>query len=106
MRYNTSSIYEAETINFMGYNVKYNGVSGHVNLQTRSYIYQHFDLDHLPCSHVIVACRYAQMSCYSLCSKYYIVNPLLASYDELIYPPGQRKDWVVSNGIRSRVLLP
>ena len=34
------------------------------------------------------------------------MNSLLASYDELIYPFGQRKDWMVSNDIRSRVLLP
>ena len=80
MRYNTSSTYEVEAINLIEYNVKYNGVSDHVNLQTRSCRCRHFDLDHIPCSHVIVACRYAQMSYYSLFSKYYTVNSLLASY--------------------------
>ena len=48
MQYNISSTYEAETINLMEYNVKYNGVSGHVNLQTCSCTCQHFDLDHMP----------------------------------------------------------
>ena len=32
MRYNTSSTYEVEAINLMKYNVKYNGLSDHVNL--------------------------------------------------------------------------
>ena len=31
VRYNTSSTYEVEAINSMEYNVKYNGVSDHVN---------------------------------------------------------------------------
>ena len=88
----------------MEYNVKYNGVSDHVNLQTHSCTCQQFDLDHIPCSHAIVACRYVQMSFYFLCSKYYTVNSLLASYAESIYPLGQRKDWVVPNDIRSRVI--
>ena len=94
MRYNTSSTYEVEEINLMEYNVKYNGVIDRVNLHSHSCTCRHFDLDHIPCSHAIVACRYAQMSCYSLCSKYYNMNTLLASYIESIYPPGHRKDWV------------
>ena len=106
MRYNTSSTYEVEEINLMEYNVKYNGVSDHVNLHTHSCTCRHSDLDHKPCSHAIVACRYAQMSCYSLCSKYYNMNTFLASYIKSIYPPRHRKDWVVLNNIRSRVLLP
>ena len=106
MRYNTSSTYEVETINLMEYNVKYNGVSDPVNLQTRSCTCRHFDLDHIPCSRAIVAYRYVQMSCYSLCSKCYSMNTLLASYVESIYPPRNRKNWAVLNDIISRVLLP
>ena len=92
MRYNTPSTCEVESINLMEYNVKYNGLSDQVNLQTHSCTCRPFDFDHIPCSHAIVACRYAQMSCYSLCSKYYTVNSLLASYTESIYPLGHRKD--------------
>ena len=76
-------------------NVKYSGVSDHVNLHTCSGTCRHFDLDHIPCLHAIVAYIHAQMSCYSLRSKYYTVNPFLASYTESMYPPGHRKDWVV-----------
>ena len=103
--YINTSTYEVEAINLMEYNVKYNGISDHVNLQTRSCTCWPFDFDHIPCSHAIVACRYAQMSCYSLYFKYYIVNSLLASYVESIYPLGHRKYWVVPNDIRSGVLL-
>lgn len=66
IRYNTSSTYEVEATNLMDYIVKYNGVSDHVNLHTRSCTCRQFDLDNIPCSHGIMACIYAQMSCYPL----------------------------------------
>ena len=61
IRFNTSLTYKVETINSMKYNVKYNGVRDHVNLHNHSYTCRRFDLDHISCSHVIVACRYAHM---------------------------------------------
>ena len=106
VRYNTSSIYEVETINSMEYHVKYNGVSDHVNLRNHSCKCGRFDLDHISCSHAIVACRYAHMSCYPLCSKYCTVNSLLSSYVESIYLPGHQRDWMIPDDISSRVVLP
>ena len=105
VRYNTSSIYEVETINSMEYHVKYNGVSDHVNLRNHSCKCGRFDLDHILCSHAIAACRYAHMSCYPLCSKYYTVNSL-SSYVESIYPPRHQRDWMILDDISSRVVLP
>ena len=106
VRYNTSSTYEVEVINSIKYNVKYNGVSDHVNLHNQSCTCRHIDLDHILCSHAIATCRYAHMSCYPLCSKYYTMNSLLSSYAESIYPPGHQRDWMIPNDISSRVLLP
>ena len=105
-RYNTSSTYEVEAINSMKYNVKYNGVSDHVNLHNHSCTCRRFDLDHIPCSHVIAACRYAHMSCYPLCSKYYTVNSLLSLYVESIHHLGHQRDWMIPCDISSRVVLP
>ena len=106
VRYNTSSTYEVEAMNSMEYNVKYNGVNDHVNLHNHSCTCQRFDFDHIPCSHVIAACRYAHMSCYPLCSKYYTMNSLLSLYVESIYPPGNQRDWMIPDDISSRVVLP
>ncbi|RVW79478.1 hypothetical protein CK203_050069 [Vitis vinifera] len=50
--------------------------------------------------------RYAHMSCYPLCSKYYTVNSLLSSYAESIYPPRHQTDWMIPDDIGSRVVLP
>ena len=46
------------------------------------------------------------MSSYPLCSKYYIVNSLLSSYVEYIYPPRHQRDWMIFDDISSRVVLP
>ena len=106
VRYNTSSTYEVEAINSMKYNVKYNGVSDNVNLHNHSCTCRWFDLDYISCSHAIVTCRYAHMSCSSLCSKYYTLNSLLSSYAESIYLPGHQRDWMILDDISSRVVLP
>ena len=106
VRFNTSSTYEVEAINSMEYNVKYNGVNDHVNLHNHSCTCQRFDFDRILCSHAIVVCRYAHMSCYPLCSNYYTVNSLLSSYTESIYPPRHQRDWMISDDISSRIVLP
>ena len=105
VRYNTSSTYEVEVINSIKYNVKYNGVSDHVNLHNHSCTCRHFDLDHIPCLNVIAACRYAHMSCYPLRSKYYTVNSL-SSYVESIYHPRHQRNWVIPDDTSNRVVLP
>ena len=106
VRYNTLSTYEVKAMNSMEYNVKYNGVNDHVNLHNHSCTCRRFDLDHIPCSHVIAACRYAHMSCYPLCSKYYTVNSLLSLYVESIHHLGHQRDWMIPCDISSRVVLP
>ena len=65
-----------------------------------------FDFDHIPCAHVIAACRYGNMSCYILCSQYYMKNSLISSYSKSIYPTGNNKDWVIPEDICCRVVLP
>ena len=106
LRFNKSSGYEVEPINSWEFNVKYAGVSNQVNLKTYSCTCRVFDLDHIPCAHAIAACRYRNMSCYTLCSQYYMKNLLICSYSKSIYPIGNNKDWVILEDIRCRVVLP
>ena len=61
---------------------------------------------HIPCVHVIAACRYGNMSCYTLCSQYYMKNSLISSYSKFIYPTGNNKDWTILEDIHCRVVLP
>ena len=106
LRFNKSSSYEVEPINSWEFNVKYVGVSNQVNFQTRSCTCKMFDLDHIPCAHAIAACRYGNMSYYTLCSQYYLKNSFISSYSKSIYPIGNNKDWVILEDIRCRVVLP
>ncbi|XP_034676991.1 uncharacterized protein LOC117907534 [Vitis riparia] len=105
-RYNMSATYLVEPINSKECNVNYVGISAQVNLDTRSCTCRQFDLDHIPCAHAIAACRFYNISCYTLCSKYFITKALLSSYSECIYPTGNEIDWVVPNHIRDKVVLP
>ena len=68
-RYNMSTTYLVEPINFKECNVKYAGISTQVNLNTHSCTCRQFDLDHIPCAHSIDACRFYNISiCYTSCS--------------------------------------
>ena len=92
LRFNKSSAYEVNPINSWEFNVKYIGISDQINLQTRSCTCRMFDLDHIPCTHAIVACRYGNISCYTMCSQYYMKNSLISSCSNSIYPTGYFKD--------------
>ena len=105
-RYNMSATYLVEPINSKECNVNYAGISAQVNLDTRSCTCRQFDLDHIPCAHAIAACRFYNISCYTLCSKYFTTKALLSSYLECIYPTENEIDWVVPNHIRDKVVLP
>ncbi|KAL6350345.1 hypothetical protein AAG906_004295 [Vitis piasezkii] len=96
-RYNMSRTYLVEPINSKECNVNYAGISAQVNLDTRSCTCRQFDLDHIPCAHAI-ACRFYNISCYTLCSKYFSTKALLSSYsipnhirDKVVLPPKTRR---------------
>ena len=105
-RYNMSATYLVEAINSKKCNVNYVGISAQVNLDTCSCTCRQFDLNHIPCAHVITACRFYNISCYPLCSKYFTTKTLLSSYSECIYPTRNEIDWVVPNHIHDKVVLP
>ncbi|KAL6329251.1 hypothetical protein AAG906_014863 [Vitis piasezkii] len=103
-RYNMSTTYLVEPINSKECNVKYAGISAQVNLDTRSCTCRQFDLDHIPCAHVIATCRFYNISCYTLCSQYFTTKALLSSYSKCIYPTGNELDWVIPDHIRNKIV--
>ena len=105
-RYNMPATYLVKPINSKECNVKYVGISAQVNLDTRSCTCQQFDIDHIPCAHVIVAFRYYNISCYTLCSQYFTTKALLSSYSKCIYPTENEIDWIILDHIRNKVMLP
>ena len=77
-----------------------------MNLDAHSCTCGQFDLDHIPCAHVIAACRHYNIECYTLCSQYFTTKVLLSSYSEFIYPTGNEIDWIIHDGIQNKVVLP
>ncbi|XP_073138353.1 uncharacterized protein [Henckelia pumila] len=56
-----------------------------VELNKRTCRCRVFDVDRLPCAHVIAA-GYHGMDIYELCSHYYMTNAWILAYTETIYP--------------------
>ena len=94
-----SSTYQVEPINFKECNVKYADITAQVNLDARSCTCGQYDLDHIPCSHAIDACRHYKIECYTLCSKYFTTKALLSSYSEFIYLTRSEIDWIILDDI-------
>ncbi|KAL6333957.1 hypothetical protein AAG906_000008 [Vitis piasezkii] len=93
-RYNMSATYLVEPIN---------------SKECNTLVHAHVDNLILIIFHVhmlFFACRFYNISCYTLCSKYFTTKALLSSYSECIYPTGNEIDWVVPNHIRDKVVLP
>ena len=67
---------------------------------------QQFDLDQLPFSHACATCKHRELSCYPMCSHYYTTNSLVIAYAGAICPVGDQTDWIVTNDVRERIVLP
>ena len=69
-----------------------------VNLRSKSCKCKVFDVEKLPCIHVIAAAEQFQPIntgevVYSLCSEYYSVQYFMLAYAETIYPVPSEKEW-------------
>ena len=79
---------------------------GVVNLHNKTCTCRKFDLDQLHCSHALAAGRHRSLSLYTLCSRYYTSEALVAAYADSIYPVGHEVDWNVPMEVRNRAILP
>ena len=76
-----------------------------VNLNTPSGTSGKLNLDHNPCTHVIVACITTCIY-YTLYNQYFATKPLLCSYSKSIYQTGSEIDWIIPYDIQNKVILP
>ena len=77
-----------------------------VNLETKTCTCREFDLDRYPCIHAVAACRFRNISCYSLCSEYYSTSTWSECYSSTIYPLGDIRFWSAPPEILEQVVLP
>lgn len=105
-RHDKSLSYQVLESDLNEFIVKDGFVEDKVNLHERTCSCQEFQLEQLPCEHVLAVCRIHNISCYTLCSSFYSSEALVAAYAEPIYPVGAPEEWDVSEEVRNHIVLP
>ncbi|RVW41969.1 hypothetical protein CK203_091907 [Vitis vinifera] len=98
-RYNMSATYLVEPINSKECNVNYAGISAQVNLDTSSCTCRQFDLDHIPCAHVLLLVDFTTFHV-TLCAPNWVVPNHIR--DKVVLPPKTRRP----TGIPKKVRIP
>ncbi|KAL5537601.1 hypothetical protein UlMin_043526 [Ulmus minor] len=80
--------------------------NGVVDLQARTCSCRQFQLDQLPCAHVMIAIRHMRGDVYDFCSDYYLSKRWKATYAGMVYPFLHQADWVIPIEIGENKLLP
>ena len=94
-------------LNLVTFHVKGGGIlEAVVNIHNLTCTCRIFDIDRLPCVHVIVATSHARVSVYTLASLYYTKYYYMLTYAETIYPVGLQLQWDVSEEVAARVVFP
>ncbi|BBN68835.1 hypothetical protein Prudu_599S000200, partial [Prunus dulcis] len=73
-------------LNHVEYNVVDGNMDGHVHLTNNTCSCRKFQLEQLPCKHVVAVCRFLKLNVYSMASHYYTRNTWLDAYSDTIYP--------------------
>ncbi|XP_021829480.1 uncharacterized protein LOC110769758 [Prunus avium] len=81
-------------------------MDGLVDLTNNNCSCRKFQLEQLPCKHVVAVCRFLKLNVYSKASRYYTRNTWLDAYLDSIYLVQAHKMWVIPEDVRSRVVLP
>ncbi|CAL8167824.1 unnamed protein product [Prunus armeniaca] len=87
-------------------NVHFNVLDGLVDLTNNSCSCRKFQLEQLPCKHVVAVCHFLKLNVYSKASRYYTRNTRLDAYLDSIYLVQPHAMWVIPEHVRSRVVLP
>ncbi|KAH9751900.1 SWIM-type domain-containing protein [Citrus sinensis] len=101
-----SHTYPVIQINFHEFIVKDGDLDGHVDVLQKICSCNEFQIDQLPCEHVVAVCKHMRnYSVYDLCSHYYSVNAWVTTYAESIYPVGPLEEWDVLEEILCPFML-
>ncbi|XP_034217404.1 uncharacterized protein LOC117628979 [Prunus dulcis] len=93
-------------VNNAQYNVLDGDMDGLVDLTNNSCSCRKFQLEQLPCKHVVAVCRFLKVSVYAKASRYYTRKPWMDAYSDSIYPVQPHGMWDTPEDVRSRVVLP
>ncbi|CAL2256007.1 unnamed protein product [Prunus armeniaca] len=91
-------------------NAQFNVLDGHmdglVDLTNNTCSCRKFQLEQLPCKHVVAVCRFLKVNVYSKASRYYTRKTWMDAYSDSIYPIQLHGMWDIPEDVRSRVVLP
>ncbi|KAI5335436.1 hypothetical protein L3X38_025569 [Prunus dulcis] len=93
-------------VNNAQYNVLDGNMDGLVDLTNNSCSCRKFQLEKLPCKHVVAVCRFLKVSVYAKASRYYTRKTWMDAYSDSIYPVQPHGMWDTPEDVRSRVVLP
>ncbi|CAL2278294.1 unnamed protein product [Prunus armeniaca] len=91
-------------LNHVEYNVVDGDMDDHVHLTNNTCSCRKFQLEQLPCKHVVAVCRFLKLNVYSMASRYYTRNTWLDAYSDTIYPVQPQELWVIPEYVQSRVV--
>ncbi|XP_074373640.1 uncharacterized protein LOC141713989 [Apium graveolens] len=57
-----------------------------VDLRSKTYSCNRFQMEHIPCSHAIAILQKSDLDPYDYCSPYYKKETVVAAYNEIVYP--------------------
>ncbi|CAL8168190.1 unnamed protein product [Prunus armeniaca] len=102
---------DAATMNVVKVNnAQFNVLDGHmdglVDLTNNTCSCRKFQLEQLPCKHVVAVCRFLKVNVYSKASRYYTRKTWMDAYSDSIYPIQPHGMWDIPEDVRSRVVLP
>ncbi|XP_020415464.1 uncharacterized protein LOC109947988 [Prunus persica] len=93
-------------LNNAQFNVLDGDKDGLVDLTNNSCSCRKFQLEQLPCKHVVAVCRFLKVNVYSKASRYYTRKTWMDAYSDSIYPVQPQGMWDIPEDVRSRVVLP
>ncbi|XP_020412431.1 uncharacterized protein LOC109947187 [Prunus persica] len=93
-------------LNNAQFNVLDGDKDGLVDLTNNSCSCRKFQLEQLPCKHVVAVCRFLKVNVYSKASRYYTRKTWMDAYSDSIYLVQPHEMWDIPEDVRSRVVLP
>ncbi|XP_060966965.1 uncharacterized protein LOC115720511 [Cannabis sativa] len=97
---------QVETSNHAIYTVNELKSSYIVDIQKKTCTCQRFQYDEMPCSHAMAVISKRHFKCYNFCSYFYTKQAFLATYEETVFPIGDRDSWELPDHIRQIEVLP
>ena len=77
-----------------------------VDMSERTCTCRRFQVDQIPCPHVMAVCNLRRIDPYNYCSNYYSKDYLYACYAHVVHPIGSEVGWDVSEAARSQIVNP